>query len=314
MIYISNTVASAPDDRDYPYTPKATYPEVTSLRDYIFEIEDQGRIGSCTANATVSACELIASRAGKAVDLSRLFNYWQSREADQMLGQEGATLRSAVKQAAKKGLPLETTWPYNENAANVKPSDAAYTEALQRPITRYERIMLNPDSWQGNIAAIKSAVSEGFPVVFAARITSQWMDLRGKNQNYLGTGYGPGSFPVVGNHAMVIVGYDKNTFHVQNSWGNNWGDNGMGYMGTTLERDIYEAWAVIGFAGNSPAPAVVYKTDPLEVIRWYHSIGRIDVTDVNDPNVQYWATTTADSDVFYGTVIAICQKLMKVRR
>lgn len=310
MIYLSKLIASAPDDRDYPYSPMAVTPPAASLRNWVGGVEDQGRIGSCTANSVVSACELILSRVGKHRDLSRLFNYYLSREADNMLGQDGASLRTAVKVASKVGLPSEALWPYVESQEGVKPAQPAYDSA--KPITRYERIVFDYDNFAVGMNAIKSAIAEGYPVVFAAPITSQWLTMRGTNQNYFGGDAGHTQYPVIGNHAMTVVGYDSQHFFVENSWGTGWGDNGIGYWPLTLVNKMFEAWVICGYDGVSVNPAIQYKSDPLSVIQWYHNIGRTDVNDPMDPNVQYWATTTDDSDKFYATVIAICHKFMKV--
>lgn len=319
---ITHLVGSAYDERDYPYVPTATVPKSASLKRYIGGIEDQGEIGSCTANSTCSAIELICERAGKPRDLSRLFNYYNSRERDNMLGQDGATMRSAIKSAAKEGLPLESAYPYLPDIRDIRPPQAIYDDAAQSRLLRYERINVrygaSADGGFEMLHAIKSAIAEGHPVVIAMPVSSQINTLKGKNaqeMNYLGCNNmtPPAPWTYAGNHAMVVIAYDGDEIVAENSWGPQWGDNGLMYMAaTTLDSDVMEAWVIKGFADIDPPPPIVYKSQPLEVIQWYHNIGRTDVNDVSDPNVQWWAQYTDDSDKFYATVIAICHKFMRV--
>ena len=59
--------------------PAITLPPSVDLRNYCSPIEDQGQLGSCTGNAIAGAIELIDRKRGKALDVSRLFIYYQER-------------------------------------------------------------------------------------------------------------------------------------------------------------------------------------------------------------------------------------------
>lgn len=250
MIYLSPLLKSPDDDRDYPYVPVATYPEVYQMRQWYGDIEDQGALGSCTANSVVSACELlVAQQRGRLRHLSRLFNYYVTRELENRLGQEGAVLRNAVKQAAKLGLPDEDLWPYYPNSVDVRPPVEVFAEAIKHRVLRYERIQNGTDAEV--IHAIKSALSEGFPVVFGMPLTQQWINMRGGDKSYRGV---TDKDPAVGAHAMTIIGYSPDFFIVENSWGEEWGDGGLGYISTALVREFFEAWVIRGFDAPVPQP------------------------------------------------------------
>ena len=114
MIRITGLSPDPFDSRDYLYecNPKDTLPASVDLRDYTGEIEDQRSIGSCTANAMCSAGEMFLQSTGKHIDLSRLFNYWCSRQALPKEYQEqdlGSTAREALRAAKNLGLPTEAT-------------------------------------------------------------------------------------------------------------------------------------------------------------------------------------------------------------
>jgi len=304
---ITKTVPSTPDERDYIYVPKETVPYSASLKDSVGFIEDQGQIGSCTANATCSAVELILKSANSERDISRLFNYYCSRDRDNLLGQEGATLRSAIKAAANEGLPLEAVYPYIPEIRDQKPPQSVYDIAKETRLLKYEKIVTKNDEFLSMYKAIKSAISEGYPVVVAMRISDQFLSLKGKTSqemNYLGCPlWGiPYPYKYAGNHAVIITGYSGDQIDIENSWGTSWGDNGIGYIAsTTLDSDVYEAWVIKGFAEvnlEPIKPVEPFVTDPLDVLVWYNQVWRMDVTSPLDEGVLYWARHPGGKNAF----------------
>lgn len=56
--------------------PSKTIPDKVDLKEWCSTVEDQGKIGSCTANAGVGMLEYYERKAfGKHIDASRLFLY-----------------------------------------------------------------------------------------------------------------------------------------------------------------------------------------------------------------------------------------------
>merc|ERR1719203_41930 len=82
-----------------------------------------------------------------------------------------------------------------------------------------------------DLDAMKSCLAEGYPIVFALKLTKQFFtpDERG---------YIPTPDPEDpqaakhGWHTMLLVGYSdrQEVFIVRNSWGTEWGDEGYGYV------------------------------------------------------------------------------------
>ena len=254
MIYLTPLQASPEDDRDYPYVPVAAYPVNFQMRGLVGDVEDQKSTGSCTANSVVSACEIHLQKAGTFRHLSRLFNYYVTRELEGRLGQSGAVLRNAVKQAAKLGLPNEDVWAYDESKVDTAPSPAVYAQAQMHKVLRYERIQGATDT--ETVHAIKSALSEGYPVVFGMPVTQQWLNMLGGDTSYRGV---TDKDPAVGAHAMTLIGYSLDFFVVENSWGAGWGDAGLGYIPVTQVGSFFEAWVIRGFDVDAlpmPAPVV----------------------------------------------------------
>ena len=242
------------DPRDYIFSaPHPTkLPERVDLRKYTPQVEQQGHLSSCTANAGVNSLEILLYKANKFRDLSRLFLYWIVREPYPWLLEKdaGAYLRDVYKQASKYGVCWEDVWPYDESKVNVEPSDEAYEDAAKKLVKEYRRIVeyLNDDEYA--ITATKIAIAQGFPVIVGAEVTEDLFYVRGplEKQDYKGT-LKEGA-KVVGGHAMCVVGYDDRLggFIVENSWGKEWGDGGFFLLKYDVAlKDIHDAWVCTKF-------------------------------------------------------------------
>lgn len=87
---------------------KATIPKSVSLLSWFPPIEDQGSIGSCTANAGVGLVEYFERRAfGRHIDASRLFLYKATRNLMHETGDTGAFLRTTMGALVLFGVPPE---------------------------------------------------------------------------------------------------------------------------------------------------------------------------------------------------------------
>ena len=228
-----------PDSRDHIYqlNTSLTLAPVVDLRQYCSPIEDQGNIGSCTGNAIAGQIELLDRKVGKNLDVSRLFIYYEERVLEGSVRYDaGAYIRDGIKVCYTKGAPLESLWPYATNKFATKPPTAAYTDALKRKVTGYQRCT--------NFDAVKNALAAGNPVVIGFSVYDSfegaWGDIP---HGQAGSGIMP--FPntstetLLGGHAVCIVGYDdtmpvagkaNGRFIVRNSWGTSWGDAGYFYM------------------------------------------------------------------------------------
>jgi C1A family cysteine protease len=214
-----------PDNRDYKYTLNSTsQPNIIDLRYYCSPIEDQGQLGSCTGNAVAGAIELLDKRAGKTLDVSRLFIYYYERLLEGTVNYDnGAYIRDGIKACYTYGAPLESLWPYDISKFRTAPSSAATTDALKRKVTLYQRI--------ADHAGCLDALSNRYPVIIGFNVYSSF-----ETTSVARTGIMP--YPntrterLLGGHAVLLVGYDKarQVYIVRNSWGTGWGDGGYFYM------------------------------------------------------------------------------------
>jgi len=217
-------VPDRPDQRDFRYAaiaaPPRRLPANVDLRATCSAIEDQGRLGSCTANALAGNLEFLERKAGHAAaDLSRLFIYYNERVIEGTVASDaGAMLRDGIKSLVSVGVCPETTWPYRLSAFATKPPPAAYRQAATRKATSYHRIV--------GLTQMRQCLAEGFPFVFGFSVYESF-ESPGVAQTGTVSLPQPGERQM-GGHAVCAVGYDDPTQRllVRNSWGAAWGQGG----------------------------------------------------------------------------------------
>jgi C1A family cysteine protease len=213
-----------PDHRDFLYSaiaPKLPrLPLKIDLRSKCSPVENQGNLGSCTANALVGAVEFLEIKDGAMfVDLSRLFVYYNERVIEGTVGEDsGAFLRDGIKSLAKQGVCPEKEWPYNVGAYAKKPNRKCYTDARKHQITSYHRI--------STLNEMRTCLADGFPFVFGFTVYSAFESPVVAKSGVLNLP-GPGE-QVLGGHAVTAVGYDNTAkrFWIRNSWDTDWGQRG----------------------------------------------------------------------------------------
>lgn len=221
-------IPDLPDQRDFLYTRLAVaipaLPKKADLRQFCSPIENQGGLGSCTAQALVGNLEFLKTKVlNLKADFSRLFVYYNERVIRHTTQVDsGASLRDGIKTLVKLGACLEQYWPYNIKKFKLKPPVKAYKDALNYQILSYFRIK--------TLAEMKHTLSLGFPFVFGFAVYESI-----ENKKVKKTGIIP--FPeigerLLGGHAVMAVGYDDshNWFIVRNSWSEKWGDSGYCYL------------------------------------------------------------------------------------
>jgi len=217
-------VPDLPDHRDFLFEQIrpmiVTLPPSINLRATCPPIEDQGQLGSCTANALVGALEFLEIKDSiKLVDLSRLFIYYDERAIEHTVKSDsGAQIRDGIKTLAKQGVCPEKEWPYNIAKFAVKPAAKCYADAPKHKIISYHRILTLND--------MKTCLAAGFPFVFGFTVYESFQSPEVAQTGILNLPQ-PGE-QVVGGHAVVAVGYDdaQQRFIIRNSWGPKWGQQG----------------------------------------------------------------------------------------
>jgi len=217
-------IPDLPDHRDKLYgallRAPQTLPKSVDLRAGCSSVENQGQLGSCTANALAGALEFLERKDGAAFeDLSRLFIYYNERAIEGTVSQDsGAMIRDGIKSLASLGVCSEVEWPYNISRFAVKPSPACYKDAASHLITAYARLQ--------TLDEMRTCLASGFPFVFGFTVYESF-----ESPAVARTGIVPMPKPgesTLGGHAVVGVGYDDaaQRFLCRNSWGAAWGLQG----------------------------------------------------------------------------------------
>jgi C1A family cysteine protease len=230
-------------------------------------VEDQGNLGSCTANAGDNVSKIRSATAtGNYFNGSRLALYKWARDYDGSSGDVGSYLSSMAWVLANIGVPPETAWPYNISQFEVEPPQSVKDLAAADKTTK--ELRLDASNQNTTIANIKAAIAPNdvlppcYPVMYGYDVPESFFNT-GSDGNMPAPSGG-----IAGGHANVFIGYDDNhsgnydgskgAFYSKNSWGAGWGAKGYWWMPYTFfSNTSYEAgdcWAVITESNFTPAP------------------------------------------------------------
>jgi len=234
------------DIRDYPLT-EGVLAELTKspsfsqtksfvdLRDLCSPVEDQGNLGSCTAQSAANLIEFLERRSFNSwLNVSRLFIYKTTRNLMKTTGDTGAYLRTTMKSLAHFGVPPEDFWPYITEKFDIEPSAFIYAYASNFQALEYYRVDTIGKKPEEILLDLKKLLCGGLPFIFGFMVYSSIEDANK-------TGKIP--FPskkdrLLGGHAVMAAGFDDNitiakskgAFLIKNSWGNKWGESGYGWL------------------------------------------------------------------------------------
>lgn len=224
-----------PDFRDLKYTQTVTGPIVTTTLFEKFNIPpvyDQGQLGSCTGNDGAGILQFALMNKSTSPNPtaalyypSRLFIYYNARIPEGTTDQDaGATIKDMIKGLKTYGACSENILPYDISKFANKPSEKAYTQAINFEIESYQAI----DNTKRK--CIVAAIAEGHPVAFGFTVYESF-----ESAQVARTGVVPmpgRNEEVLGGHAVSIFGYNAegNYYICRNSWGKAWGINGYFHM------------------------------------------------------------------------------------
>ncbi len=221
---------------------KLSLPNEVDLIPWCSPIEDQGKLGSCTANAGVGLVEYFETKAfGKHIDASRLFLYKVTRNLMHLTGDTGAFLRTTMGSMVLFGVPPEEYLLYVVEDFDVEPSAFCYSFARNYQAISYYRLDPQGITREELLKRIKANLAGKLPSMFGFVVyeSIRQAQLSGKIP-----------FPTpnerrLGGHAIISVGYDddikiKNiipsgeettgALMIRNSWGEDWGNKGYGWL------------------------------------------------------------------------------------
>jgi len=221
---------------------KTSLPDSVDLKEWCSPIEDQGELGSCTAQAGVGLVEYFERRAfGRHIDGSRLFLYKATRNMLHSTGDTGAFLRTTMGAMTLFGVPPEEFWPYDLANFDKEPPAFCYAFAQNYQTISYYRLDPPGTSKEALLKQIKTNLAGGLPSMFGFTVYSSISQATTTGK----IPYPTSGENILGGHAVVAVGYDdtmkiKNTnpgetettgaMLIRNSWGTDWGSGGYGWL------------------------------------------------------------------------------------
>ncbi len=229
---------------------KRTLPPSHDLRQWCSEVEHQGHLNSCTAQAGAGLIEYYENKAfGHYIDASRLFLYKATRNLLNWTGDTGAYLRTTMGAMVLFGAPPEKYWPYTDSKQpgpsgkppfEEEPPAFHYSFAQSYRSIAYFRLDPPGTPLATLLHRYKVYLAAGLPFMFGFTV---FISIRQAGS----TGKIPFPCPrenVEGGHAVVAVGYDdgikttnsicgketKGALLIRNSWGPRWGESGYGWL------------------------------------------------------------------------------------
>ena len=230
------------DHRDYRFRDLAggtrqteKLPDRYSLVTASLTPRDQGQTSACTGFAFAQAAECAFAWSGLLTgDLSPAFAYSIGRmQSGTAHSDVGSCNRDVIKAAIRYGIAHETACPFSVRGINKTPSAKAYADAYSRRGVRgYYRLGLK------DYDSVKRALYMGFPIVAEFELDAPFENYNGKGIVQAPTGQ------ILGRHALSIVGYERTTFKIVNSWGMSWGDEGFASVSYEWLASGANAWAL----------------------------------------------------------------------
>lgn len=267
-------------------TTTCIVPDEIDLIPSINEVEEQGNLGACEANAWIKILEILSARAHDkfpsepVLNLSRRFVYYWARYFANRLGLEGMATKDMLNALMVLGAPPESMWPYDTSKPDEQPPYELVKEAAKvriiKPCDLTEDMM--PMNWKAKASVLRDrinhALGQGRPVGVSFMVTQDFINqghIQHDWRTFTWNTVPSPSNPTVGWHEAVIVGKSKKDGRklLQNSWGPAWCDGGFCGLPDSFFDDYF--WGVNGAVcsmqdtiGNIPMDTYLPKQyDPM---------------------------------------------------
>lgn len=251
-------------DRAYQPPPRSLperFPSDQDIRNHVRAYQraglvlNQGREGACTGFGLACVVNYLRwIRAGtpeRLESVSPRMLYQFARRNDEYAGEdyEGSSCRGALKGWYGNGVCLESDWPYLPGQDS-QPSPGWEERAIENTLGVYYRIQTH------DITDLQAAISEVGAVYVSAFTHDGWDHVRAGKK----APASHGDLPVIaydggpsrtGGHAFALVGFNRQGFVIQNSWGSSWGAGGFAVIRYDDWHDnAMDAWvAAMGVPG-----------------------------------------------------------------
>ena len=234
-----NVVPSPRDDRDLNcdvlHDKSIKLPQTFNFKHKLNPARNQGIQGTCGAQVAACMKEWQERKndvfSGTYMSPQYVYN---NRINNESLGMYG---RDVMRVLQKKGICEESVYPYGKIESSAEIDQGVNKSAETFKIQGYARIY--------KIDTLKRALIMNGPCYISFpvfNLTSRmWEQHEGEKK--------------LGGHAMTVVGYDKTSFIIRNSWGRFWENDG--YCSYPFEDwgSHYEIWCAVDDMTDQPIPS-----------------------------------------------------------
>lgn len=213
---------------------KNQLPPRVSLLQYAPQRLNQGEQGSCVAWSSVYAARTIVEAVSTGQNANQIaFSPSYIYNQVHLEGCQGAYINRAMDVMQKQGAVDFDKFPYNASDCDRQPSQNLKQEASQYRIRGYSRLTNSDSDYGIDVDAIRQHLAKNAPVVIGMMVGGSFMEnmfgrdvWRPTARDMRQSGFG--------GHAMCVIGYDDakdgGAFQIMNSWGNDWGSNGVAWV------------------------------------------------------------------------------------
>jgi len=213
-------------------------PAAFDLSNFLPEVGNQGRLGSCTAWATTYYGRSLLynysenNSRSQGVQLSPSFVYNQITK-----GQcKGTSISQSLQLLVDQGASELEVFPYQSTGCNLQPSAEQRANASNFKMNDFKFL-----SGENLVSEVKTLITQGNPVVVAMGLDPEF----GKKDAMGLSAYRPHPVQkekIYGAHAMLVVGYSDQykAFKLVNSWGEDWGDEGFVWVDYEAFENVFD--------------------------------------------------------------------------
>jgi len=229
-----NAVEDVPDFRDFNYQPALLKLKTSIDPPTERHVLDQGREGACTGFGLTAVVNLLLARRDDKRRVSPRMMYEMAKRYDEWQGEDyaGSSCRGAVRGWHSMGVCSEELAPYSSSDKDWSLNIKQAKDARATTPGAYYRV-------NKRLSDYHAAINEAGALYVSANVHKGWQ------RGFVKNGDIPFKTDSLGGHAFAIVGYNQKGFWVQNSWGENWGLNGVALW--TYEdwlENVRDAWVV----------------------------------------------------------------------
>ena len=213
---------------------KNPLPEMVSLAAFAPSRQNQGKQGSCVAWSSAYAARTILEAASTKQDPNTLayspaFLYNNIALEDC----QGSYIQKAMEFMQANGAVRYNDFKYDETNCSRQANSTLIQQGQQNKIHGFHRLTESDEVTGINIRAVKEHLAKDAPVVIGMMVGGTFMQ-RMIGQKVWHPTSEDKEMTGFGGHAMCVIGYDDRVeggaFQIMNSWGSEWGQNGLGYV------------------------------------------------------------------------------------